>query len=186
MISRAQAAVSALLWVFVILPACAHNKAFQASEGARVIEGVPFYPQEAHQCGPASLAAVLNYWGVEATPQDIASEIYSSSAKGTLGVDMVLFAQKKGLGAINYEGGLDDMRRRIDSGRPLLVLVDYGFWVYEKAHFMVATGYNDRGVLVNSGSERDKFISYEDFLRAWAKTGFWTLLIRPLDEDGKG
>ena len=61
----------------------------------------------------------------------------------------------------------------------MIVLVDYGFLVYEKTHFMVVLGYNEEGVLVHSGKEREKFIPLKDFLSPWRKTGFWTLLIVP-------
>jgi len=50
-------------------------------------------------------------------------------------VDMGLYAEKKGLKAIQYAGSLEDLKRNIDSNYPLIVLVDYGFWVYQKNHF---------------------------------------------------
>lgn len=141
------------------------------------IENVPFYPQKAYQCGPASLAGVLNYWGINVLPDDIATEIYSSSAKGTLTLDMKFYAEKRGLKARIYKGSLTEIKEKIDSGYPLIVLVDFGFWILKKNHFMVITGYNVNGVIVNSGKERQKFIPKEEFLKSWEKTGFWTLLI---------
>ncbi|MBI5212756.1 MAG: C39 family peptidase, partial [Nitrospirae bacterium] len=66
------------------------------------INKVPFYPQEDYQCGPASLAGVMNYWGVDIKPEDIAKEIYSSSARGTLDIDMFIYANKKGFHAQQY------------------------------------------------------------------------------------
>jgi hypothetical protein len=61
-----------------------------AAAPAVLIEGVPFYAQEAHQCGPASLAGVLNFWGAGVTPEEIAKDIYSPTAGGTLDMDLVL------------------------------------------------------------------------------------------------
>ena len=144
-----------------------------------IIENVPFYPQTSHQCGPASLAGVLNYWGIKVTPEEIAKEIYSSSARGTLNIDMVLYAQRKGLTAIQYEGTVEDLRKNIDSRYPIIVLVDYGFFSIQADHFMVVIGYNEHGVIVNSGKDKDKFISEKDFFKKWEKTKFWTLLIQP-------
>jgi predicted double-glycine peptidase len=122
---------------------------------------------------------VLNYWGIKVTPEEIAGEIYSSSARGTLNIDMVLYAQRKGLTAIQYEGTVEDLRKNIDSRRPIIVLVDYGFFSVQKNHFMVVIGYNEDGVIVNSGKDKEKFISEKDFLKKWEKTNFWTLLIQP-------
>jgi predicted double-glycine peptidase len=146
---------------------------------SHIIENVPFYPQTSYQCGPASLAGVLNYWGVMVSPDEIAGEIYSASARGTLDIDMVLYAQKKGLLATQYEGNFEDIKKNVASGHPLIVLVDYGFSLVQKNHFMVIIGYNDHDVIVNSGKDSNKFIPEKDFLKSWERTKFWTLLIKP-------
>jgi hypothetical protein len=90
---------------------------------------------------------------------EIADEVFSRSARGALGIDLALYAQKKGFQSDFYRGNTEDLRRQIDSGRPVIVLVDYGFWVYEKGHFMVVIGYNDDGFIVNTGASRMKFIA---------------------------
>jgi ABC-type bacteriocin/lantibiotic exporter with double-glycine peptidase domain len=150
----------------------------------QIIENVPFYSQETFQCGPASLSAVFNYWGTKITPEEIARAIYSASARGTLTLDMVLYAEKKGFAARQYKGDLTDIKKNIDSGYPMVVLVDYGFSIYEKSHFMVVLGYNDKGLFVHSGKEKEKFISLKEFLGTWEKTAFWTLLIKPKRNEG--
>jgi hypothetical protein len=147
-------------------------------DSGRVLEGVPFYPQERYQCGPASLAAVLNYWGVKVSPEEIATDIYSKTARGTLDIDMMTYVLGKGLEADISAGGMKDLIRSIDEGYPLLVLVDYGFWVYQQNHFMVVVGYNSNGVIVNSGMESFKHIPSGDFLKQWEKTNFWTLSVK--------
>ncbi len=143
-----------------------------------IIQDVPFYPQEDFQCGPASLAGVLNYWGVNVEPSEIADKIYSSSARGTLTIDMLLYAKGKGLYSLHYSGSWEDLKEKIKNGYPLVVLVDYGFFVYQANHFMVVVGFSDEGVVVNSGKKRHEFIEKERFLDIWEKTGYWTLLIK--------
>ena len=175
------AAGSPLLWllIFPLILSCAGVPLNEKYKDARIISNVPFYPQEAYQCGPASLAGVLNYWGLKITPGEIAAEIYSPTAKGTLDVDMVLYPERKGFRASQYRGSLEDLKSDIDSSRPLLVLVDAGLWVYEKTHFMVVVGYDAAGLIVNSGTEQQKFIPQNRFLRSWERTKFWTLRITP-------
>jgi predicted double-glycine peptidase len=143
-----------------------------------LINKVPFYPQDDYQCGPASLAGVLNYWGIGVTPDDVAKDIYSASARGTLNIDMLLYVNKKGLYALQYIGSWDDLKKKINNKYPLIVLVDYGFSVYQANHFMVVVGYNDDGVVVNSGKTEHMFIDKEKFLKAWKRTNYWTLLIK--------
>lgn len=149
------------------------------SSDQHIIENVPFYPQETYQCGPASLAGVLNYWNIPVKPDDIAKDIFSENAKGTLSIDMVMYAQKKGLSAFQYKGSLEDLKKNIDAGCPLIVLVDYGISFYQANHFMVVVGYNENGVIVNSGKDNNIFIPNKDFLKIWERAGYWTLLIKP-------
>lgn len=166
-----------------LLCSYAEVPATRGHTAVQFIENVPFYPQEKYQCGPASLSEVLNYYGEDVLPEDIAHEIYSASAKGTLGIDMIFYAKRNNFKTLHYEGSLDDIRKNIQSGHPLIVLVDYGFWVFQKNHYMVVVGYSGEGIIVNSGKEKHKFIPYEDFLRSWKKTKFWTLLITPASKD---
>jgi ABC-type bacteriocin/lantibiotic exporter with double-glycine peptidase domain len=168
----------ALLAFFLHSCAAVSNGNIPESRQNRIISNVPFYAQEDYQCGPASLAGVMNYWKIDVTPDGIAKEIYSKSAKGTLNIDMVIYPQKKGLFAEQYSGNMKDLKKNIDSGYPLVVLVDYGLWVFQSNHFMVVVGYNEDGVIVNSGKDKGKFISEEDFIKTWEKTKFWTLLIK--------
>ena len=169
------------LWLLnlLLLFSCATTRNLPEHGAARMIENVPFFLQETYQCGPASLAGVMSYWGVKVSPEIIATEIYSKSAKGTLGLDMVLYARKKGFDVVQSRGSIKSIKENIDLGYPVIVLVDYGFWVYQQNHFMVIIGYYENGVIANSGRDRHKFIREEDFLKPWERTGFWTLLIKP-------
>jgi ABC-type bacteriocin/lantibiotic exporter with double-glycine peptidase domain len=161
-----------------VLTSCITAKEIPGSSHTRKIANIPFYSQESYQCGPASLAGVLNYWGIRITPDQVARNIFSASARGTLTIDMVLFAQQKGLSAEQYRGSIENLKQNIDSGYPVVVLVDYGGVLYQMNHFMVVIGYNEYGILANSGKDNEKFIPEDDFMKSWKKTNYWTLLIR--------
>jgi ABC-type bacteriocin/lantibiotic exporter with double-glycine peptidase domain len=165
----------------IVVSSCAKTRVTGQRGTSRVIESVPFYPQQEYQCGPASLAGVLNYWEVTVSPDEIAKAIYSRSARGTLDLDMVLYAEGKGVKADHYAGSLQDIRKNIDAELPLVVMVDYGLWLYQQNHFMVVVGYDEKGVIANSGKNRLQFIPRRNFLRSWEKTKFWTLRITPED-----
>jgi len=171
---------SALLLILAMgfMSSCLSAREIHDSAADTLIKAVPFYPQESYQCGPASLAMVMNYRNVTVKPEEIAEDIYSKSARGTLNLDMVLYAQRKGLSALQYQGSLRDLKTNIDSGNPLLVLVDYGFSFYQSGHFMVVVGYNESSVIVNSGKMKAHFIPEKEFLKVWGKTNYWTLLIQ--------
>ncbi len=165
--------------ILLLICACAGSFPLKDSGRARLLKDVPFYPQETWQCGPASLAAVFNFWGGRVSPEEIAAAVYSREAKGTLDMDMVFYAEKKGWKTRQYQGGREDILKEIDSGIPLVVLVDYGFWIYHQHHFMVVIGYDENAVIAHSGMEREKRISWDYFLRTWEKTKFWTLRVTP-------
>ncbi|HMK60720.1 MAG TPA: C39 family peptidase [Dissulfurispiraceae bacterium] len=173
----------ALAIVIVALILCACSSApVKPQANAVVIGNVPFFPQEDYQCGPAALAGVLHYWGSSVGIGDIADAIFSKSARGTLTFDMVLYAERLGYSATQYQGSLDDLRSKIRDGYPLVVLVDYGVYVYRVDHFMDVIGYDEDGVIVNSGRSKKKYLSNDDFLRSWKRTNNWTLLIKPKEK----
>jgi len=167
------------LLIFLSFCSCAGPSHIEDSKSLRMISEVPFYRQESYQCGPASLAGVLNYWGTKVSPEQIAREIFSPSAGGTLNLDMILYAEKKGMKALHYQGSVDDIRSKIDLGYPVIVLIDLGFWLYQQNHFMVVVGYYEKGIVANSGKDRLKPIPLKDFIKTWERTNFWTLLVTP-------
>lgn len=140
---------------------------------------VPFFPQESHQCGPAALASILNYLNYRTTPAEIASEIYSETAGGVLGTDLENYALKYGFKARSFKGNTQDLKDSINKGIPLIILVDYGKWVYTRPHFMAVVGYTDTGIIAHTGKDKFKNISFSALEGPWAKCENWTLLIEP-------
>ncbi|MBI5746406.1 MAG: C39 family peptidase [Nitrospirae bacterium] len=142
---------------------------------------VPFFPQEKNQCGPASLAGILRFYGIEITPDEISNEIYLPRIKGTLNIDLVFYARSKGMNAEAYHGDMADLKKRISGDRPLLLFLNLGLKVFPAGHYIVVTGFDDKDKIIyaHSGSERDKPIRYWEFIRAWERGDFWTLLVTP-------
>lgn len=158
-----------------------HGKspAYLAPVTSGEVENVHFYPQLAYQCGPASLAGVLNFYGKDVTPDQIAREIFRPSIGGTVTLDMVLYVRKKGLSARWYNGSTKDIQRAVDAGVPLIVMVDVGFANISKYHYMVVIGYGPEGIIASTGEEQKKEIKWKQFLSRWDRTKRWTLRIEP-------
>ena len=174
------------LALFLILPfldGCATSQ--KMTGNPTLLPGVPFYRQEAYECGPAALATVVNYWHTKTgaasatTPEDIVAEIFSPSARGVLGIDLQAYAKKRGFQAHTSTGSIGEIRKQIGQSVPPIILVDYGFSFYQRNHFMVVTGYAVNGVLANTGRAENEFIEEEDLLRIWKKTGYWMLVVKP-------
>ncbi|HAO94200.1 MAG: hypothetical protein A2X93_06505 [Deltaproteobacteria bacterium GWC2_56_8] len=186
-----RAALLALALLLFILPGCGGIlietrhiiDEIEANPGkGSFIRDVPFYPQDEYMCGPASLASLVAYWGATgATDIDEAIiEVYQTRLKGTLPIDMLLFAKDKGMEAAYYKGGLDDLREKIAQKTPLILFLNLGFESYPVGHYIVAVGYSDISgmVIAHSGMDKERVYSYEALEKAWSKTGYSTLLIK--------
>ncbi len=177
-----------LLTLFIFLQGC-NGKILgntYLQEKVQEIQEVPFYEDTNHQCGPSSLASVINYWYAKrhsknpVTPDKISFEVYSKGARGTLGVDLEFYAKKNGFQTMQYSGSIEDLRNNILNEIPIIILVDYGAFLYQRNHFMVVTGYSSDGIIAHSGSE-EKTISFNELKKIWGKTRFWTLIVKPSD-----
>jgi len=169
----------------MIVFSCVSVQKKYIQEDIHIIHNIPFYPQKKYQCGPSSLASVLNFWGIKVTPEQIEEDIFSKNVSGTLTIDMVLYAERKGLEAMQYKGTLDILKKHLDSYWPLIVLVDYGIYPVQINHFLVIVGYSDDGFIVNSDDKREQFVSKGNFMKIWEKTDYWTLLIRKKTYNGQ-
>ena len=177
-----------LLGVLLILSACA-GAAFEAiradlaagrSIGAS-IPNVPFIAQREYYCGPASLAMVLQFWGEAVGQDEIASELYIESIKGTLNFDLEFYARRRGFRAESFKGTMERLKAEIGRGHPLVVFLDLGAGPFRFPHFAVVTGYDEsrRLVIAHSGTTANRLIPYWEFERTWGAKGNWTLLITP-------
>lgn len=151
-------------------------------KGTAYISGVPFFPQNQFQCGPASLASVLNFYNIHVSPEEIRDAIYLKRLKGTLNMDMFSYARgfaDRGINVREIYGDLTILKGEIRREHPVIVFTDLGIWHIRRGHYMVVVGYDDLkgGVIVYSGREKDKFLPYPAFLRIWKRGGYWALVI---------
>lgn len=144
---------------------------------------VPFFPDDTDQCGPATLASLLTYWGIPSDPPSLKGQIYTSRLRGTLPMDLLLAAQARGLQAAGSNGTLETLKVELDADRPVVALLNLGWIIFPQGHYVVITGYDERrqGVYMHSGLARDLFVPYEQFLANWNKTGRWMLRVQPTE-----
>jgi hypothetical protein len=143
---------------------------------------VPFFPDDTDQCGPATLASVLTYWGIPSEPSALKVEMYTPRLRGTLPIDLLLAARARGFRAEGISGTLDRLRTELDADRPVVALLNLGWAVFPQGHYVVITGYDElqQGVYIHSGLTRDQFVSYAQFVAKWEKTGRWMLQVQPI------
>lgn len=145
------------------------------------LAGVPFFAQEAFQCGPASLAMSLNAAGIAVTPETLKPELYLPDRHGSLQVEMLAAARRHGATAYQLAPELNDMLREIAAGTPVVILQNLAFGWYPVWHYAVAVGYDlDRAeIILRSGLEQRQILPMTTFERTWARSNYWAMVASP-------
>lgn len=137
----------------------------------------------ANDCGPASIAMVLNYYGHPVTTD----EVYARTGAGN---GIINFPQMfKAISSYGFEyqhtknSTPEQLKKYIDQGLPVIALVRYGSLKsvqntnYKSGHFFTVVGYRNDGYFVNDpnfwGNSRSNgdhhFYSKEEFEQAWLR-----------------
>jgi predicted double-glycine peptidase len=172
----------AWLWCFIGAAAVAH--------GAERWLDVPFVAQVENGCGPACVSMVMRYWAAarQSGPPAAADEavirraLPASSAKGAYPDDLCRYLGNHGFRAFVFGGEWPDLDHHLSKGRPLIVAVGH----HGTFHYEVVVGIdNDGGILLVNDPARRKLLKLKrsDFEAAWNRSGRWTLLALPSDDD---
>src|ERR1700750_3150622 len=87
---------------------------------------VPFYPQDDYYCGPSSLAMAVSAAGVPVTPEELVDQVYLPGRKGSLQVEMLAAARRRGLIAYELAPKVADLLAELAAGTPAIVLENFG------------------------------------------------------------
>lgn len=146
------------------------------------LDAVPFYPQKAYQCGPASLAMVLSWSGLQISPDELTPQVFTPSLKGSLQPAMIAATRRQGKVAYPIKG-TRALQREIAAGHPVIVLQNLGLSWMPVWHYAVVIGYDvdAQVVILHSGDTRQKKTSFRTFENTWARGDHWGLLVLPPD-----
>ncbi len=150
----------------------------QKVPAAYELENIPFYPQTAYQCGPATLAMALTWSGLKITPGELKNQVYTPARKGSLQMAMVGATRRHG--KIAYEiSGVDSIFPDIAAGHPVIVLQNLGLSWVPVWHYALVIGYDftKGAVILHSGVTERKVMSYPTFDKTWARSNYWGLMV---------
>lgn len=141
----------------------------------------PFLPQSDYQCGPAALATVLQFHGLNITPDELTQQIYIPDRKGSLQIEISAAARRHGMLAYPIEPQLRELFTEVAAGNPVLVLQNLSFSWYPTWHYAVVIGYDTvKGeVILRSATTKRWVTPFEVFERTWQRANFWALAIVP-------
>jgi tetratricopeptide (TPR) repeat protein len=144
---------------------------------------VPFFPQEAYQCGPAALATLLVDQGIQVEPDTLVPEVYIPERRGSLQTEMLAAARARGLVAYPLAPELEDVLREVAAGHPVLVFQNLGVSFAPQWHYAVVIGYDlpAREIVLRSGTIERHVNSFSRFERTWLRGGRWAFVAVPPD-----
>jgi tetratricopeptide (TPR) repeat protein len=142
---------------------------------------VPFFPQEAYQCGPAALATVLTVAGFSIQPDALVQQVYLPERQGSAQVEMLTAARRNGALAYQLAPQLDDLLQEIAAGNPVLVMQNLALSWYPKWHYAVVVGYDipRSEMILRSGLEQRQVLSMATFEHTWARSERWAVVVLP-------
>jgi predicted double-glycine peptidase len=151
-----------------------------------VLRDVAYTPQtEDWDCGPACLTTLMRHYGSDLTLERVKGQLKQKTGGGVIIVEMIFGARRNGFPIEMYEGGLNDLRRKVAAGRPLILLLHPLHPAFEhtgrrRAHYVVAVGYDDdrRRAILHTGERAFVPVSYRRLQQQWRRTEFITLLVR--------
>lgn len=180
--------LAALLGLAALLSACAGRAPLPPDASSLshlpdrvMLADVPFHAQDEYQCGPASLAMVLNYRDIEVSPDDLKDRVYLPGRKGTLQVEMVSAARERDLLVYPLEKKLAAILAELDAGNPVLVMQNLAFNWYPQWHYAVVIGYDRTAgeMIVHSGLNEAQREPFKLFMRTWSRADYWARVILP-------
>lgn len=152
-----------------------------ASAAPAVVEiaGVPFFPQDDYQCGPAALATLLAFSGREVTPAALVPDVYVPGRRGSFALEMVVAARRHGRLVYPVAGNLETLLAVLGQGYPVLVLQNNGLGIYPLWHFAVVVGADParERLWLRSGRTERLELSFSTFERTWARGDHWAAIV---------
>jgi len=144
-------------------------------------EDVPFFAQTDYQCGPAAMAMMLNWAGVEVSPAQLAPKLFIPGKKGTLQIELMAVPRQFGRLAYPLAPQLTDILREISAGHPVLVFQNLALSWYPTWHYAVVTRYDLEAetITLHSGLEAEHTIDMSVFEHTWIRAGSWSMLVLP-------
>lgn len=139
----------------------------------------PFFAQEQHQCGPASLAMALGAAGFSATPKELESLVYLPDREGSLQVEMQAAARRRGALAAVLPASRDALLAEVAAGRPVIVLQNLGLSWAPRWHYAVVIGYDSAAqqMILRSGPVKRETLSLYTFDHTWARSRDWAMVV---------
>lgn len=136
---------------------------------------INFNPQREYECGPASLATLLQWQGKNVSDNELVPQVYLPKRKGSLQVELLATTRRYGFIPYVIEKNMTALLKEIKAGNPVLVLQNLGLDWYPMWHYAVVIGYdiNKNNIILRSGEIKRHVNSFTLFERTWRRGKYW-------------
>lgn len=170
--------------ILLLLSACARNPVLLQSSYNNLpahaeIDSVPFYAQTEFQCGPATLAMVLNYQDVDAEVDKLIPQVFLPGRDGSVQPEMLSTVRRYEQLAYPVRGTMDALLGHLAAGNPVVVMQNLSLPIYPMWHYAVAIGYDlpSETLILRSGEIERHTMSFSRFDATWARTQRWGFVV---------
>lgn len=154
---------------------------------AHQIANVPFYPQQAFFCGPTTLSEVAGFYGLQASPDDIATATFIPGLQGTLQIEMAAATRQLGLVAYEQRASMSQLLSLVADNIPVIVLQNNSITWLPQWHYAVVIGYDlaAKEVILHTGVTEAHRLNFSTFERTWQRANYWLLAMLPPDKSSE-
>lgn len=178
------------LLALVLLSGCASGPSLSSERLANLsaqqqrLTQVPFYPQRDYQCGPATLAMVLEASGKSASVDTLIPQVFLPGREGSVQPEMLSTVRRHGRIPFVIPGDFHALLLELDAGHPVAVMQNLALPAFPMWHYAVAIGYDlpVRQLTLHSGTSRARQTAFDRFDATWARADRWAFVALPPGE----
>ncbi len=145
--------------------------------------------QDINNCGPATLAMYLSFYGWSGTQDDIAAVVHPNFHDKNVRWDELVYYVKTHAGWLDalfrVGGSVDEMKRFIANGYPVVIETGYEIDVGWVGHYLLLTGYDDaKGMFIaqDATGGPNRKVTYEQIDKYWQQFNRLYIVVYPPEE----
>jgi tetratricopeptide (TPR) repeat protein len=149
---------------------------------SKIIEQVPFFPQQQFYCGPTTLSEIFNFYGDPVVAEEIAPKLFIPDKEGSLQLEMISATRQYGYLPYSEHSSLETILYLLEEDIPVIVFQNLSISILPQWHYAVATGYDleRHELILHTGVTANHRMSFELFERTWARANYWMLVPLPV------
>jgi hypothetical protein len=159
-----------------------------------VLESPSWEKQDWNNCGPATLALHLRYYGWSGDQFDISDLLKPDRGDKNVNIEELVYYVRTQAGWLNAEyrvdGTIEDLRRFLAAGYP--VMIEKGYWIVSDGpdngwagHYALVTGYDDSRqafLIQDTFIGPDQWVDYAVVEEGWQAFNQVYVVVYPVDD----